>query len=53
MRTLPEFATLFNEVIVILEKLADGHNSIASKIYQCITIMAKDVGAGDKRDYLV
>lgn len=53
MRTLPEFATLFNEVIVILEKLGNEHNSIGSKIYQCITIIAREVGTGDKRDYLV
>jgi hypothetical protein len=26
---------------------------MASKIYQCITLVAWGVGAGDKRDYLV
>lgn len=53
MKTVPEFATLLNELIVILERLGEEHSSMASKIYQCLTIIAKNVGPGDKRDYLV
>lgn len=53
MRTLPEFATLLNELIVILERLGSERSSMASKIYQSITFIAKSIGAGDKRDYLV
>ena len=52
-KTLPQFATLFNELIVILQRLGEGRNNMASKIYQSIVFIAKNVGAGDKRDYLV
>lgn len=44
---------LFNELIVILERLGEGRNNMARKIYQSIVLIAKNVGAGDKRDYLV
>jgi hypothetical protein len=52
-RTLPEFATLFNELITILEKLGEGRSNMARRIYQSIALIAKNVGVGDKRDYLV
>lgn len=53
IKTLPEFATLFNELIVILERLGEGRSNMAKRIYQSISQIAKNVGAGDKRDYLV
>lgn len=52
-KTLPEFATLFNELIVILERLGEGRSNMARRIYQSISQIAKNVGVGDKRDYLV
>lgn len=52
-KTLPEFSNLFNQLIVILEKLGQGKSIMARKIYMAIASIAKKVGPGDKRDYLV
>ncbi len=52
-KTLPQFSNLFNELIVILEKLGEGKSIMARKIYMSIAFIAKNVGPGDKRDYLV
>jgi hypothetical protein len=53
MKTLSSFAMLFNELIVILEKLGEERSNIARKVYMMISLIAKNVGLGDKRDYLV
>jgi hypothetical protein len=52
-RSLPHFVTLFNELIVILEKLGDSKNAMARRIYMVVASIAKIVGPGDKKDYLV
>ncbi len=38
---------------MILEKLGEGKSIMARKIYMSIAFIAKNVGPGDKRDYLV
>lgn len=50
---MPQFTILFNELITILENLGSIQSSMAGKVYLMIAEIAKVVGAGDKRDYLV
>jgi hypothetical protein len=52
-RTLPEFATLLNELVELLERLGESRNSMARRVFQAVVSVARSVGAGDKRDYLV
>jgi hypothetical protein len=50
---MPQFSILFNELITILENLGSIHSTMAGKVYLMIAEVAKVVGPGDKRDYLV
>jgi hypothetical protein len=52
-RRLWPFATLLNELIRVLEKLAEGKSPMARKIHTILSQIAKEVGEGDKLDYLV
>lgn len=52
-RTLPQFAILFNQLILVLEKLGEEKSPMARRIYTAVAHVAKAIGPGDKRDYLV
>lgn len=52
-RTLPEFATLLNELVELLEKLAESRSGMSRRVFQSVVGVARNAGQGDKRDYLV
>lgn len=52
-RNLPQFAILFNELILVLERLGEEKSPMARQIYTVVAQVAKSIGPGDKRDYLV
>lgn len=52
-RTLPEFACLLCELVGLLERLGESRSAMARRVYLALVQVAKGVGAGDKRDFLV
>ena len=52
-RNIQQFIILINELLMILEKLGDGKSPMAPRIFMVISQIAKDVGEGDKLDYLI
>ena len=44
---------LLNELLYVLERLADSKSPMARKVFLAISQIARDVGEGDKLDYLI
>lgn len=50
---MPNYVTLANELMYILEKLAKHKSPMAKQVYSVLCNLVEEVGSGDKRDYLV
>jgi hypothetical protein len=42
-----------NELVELLEKLAESRSGMARRVFQTVVGVARNAGPGDKRDYLV
>lgn len=52
-RRMFQFSMLLNDLIYILERLAGAKSAMARRVYDIIAQIAKDIGEGDRLDYLV
>lgn len=52
-RGVAQFVLLFNELGMVLEKLGEASSPFAERVFRVVVGIARTVGVGDRRDYLL